>query len=108
MNTNITDPTGENLTQPEHAPHGLSTRLCIIVWAALMCLTAITVAVSEFDLGAFHILVAMIVATIKAGLVILWFMHIKYEGAAIRFMVFIAFLILAIAISFTFFDVAYR
>jgi cytochrome c oxidase subunit 4 len=35
-------------------------------------------------------------------------MHLKYESNLIRIMVFIAFLILAIFIGFTFFDVAYR
>ncbi len=89
-------------------PHILPTRTCIWVWAGLMVLTAITVGVSEVDLGFLHVLVAMIVATVKAGLVVFWFMHIKYEGAAIRWMLFFAFLVLAIFISFTFFDVAYR
>ena len=88
--------------------HGLSTKKCIIVWLALMMLTAITVGVAEVNLGFFHVLVAMAVATIKAGLVILWFMHVKYEGTVVRCMIFIVFTILAIWISFTFFDVAYR
>lgn len=89
-------------------PHILPVRACIWVWAGLMALTAVTVGIAGVDLGFPHVLAAMIVATAKAGLVVFWFMHIKYEGAAIRWMLFSAFLILAIFISFTFFDVAYR
>lgn len=88
--------------------HGLSARTCVIVWIGLLILTTVTVAVSEIDFTYFHILVAMIVATAKAALVVLWFMHVKYEGRAIHIMVFLAFFLLAIFISFTFFDLAYR
>lgn len=105
---NSNSPENISLTEHHNQHHGLSTKVCIKVWLALMILTAITVGVAEVDLGLFHVLVAMLVATIKAGIVILWFMHIKYEGAFIRLMVFIAFFILSIFLSFTFFDVAYR
>ena len=90
--------------------HLLTDSTCLWVWLGLCILTAITVGVAQIDLrtGLMHVLVAMIVATAKAALVILWFMHMKYESKAIRLMVFMAFLILAICISFTFFDVAYR
>ena len=88
--------------------HILSPRTCLVVWAALMCLTALTLWVATVDFGFLHVLVAMIVATVKAGLVIFWFMHMKYESRTIRIMVYIAFVILGIFLSFTFFDVAYR
>lgn len=95
--------------QKQHTgPHILPTRTCLMVWGGLMLLTAATVSVAEVDLGFFHVLAAMIIATIKAALVIFWFMHIKYEGAVVRSMLFTAFLILSIFISFIFFDVAYR
>ncbi|EGY27156.1 caa(3)-type oxidase, subunit IV family protein [Desulfovibrio sp. A2] len=88
--------------------HAVPLRINLLVWAALMALTAITVGVTSFDFGFLNVVVALTVATTKAGLVILWFMHLRYEGRVIRLMVFTAFVILAIAIGFTFFDVAYR
>ncbi len=88
--------------------HSLSVRTCLVVWAGLMLLTGITVGVSFVDFGFLHVFVALVVATVKAALVILWFMHIRYEGAALRTMVFVAFFMLAVCIGFTFFDVAYR
>lgn len=99
---------GGGAARQEPHPHILSTRTCITVWLGLMCLTALTVWVSTVDFGFLHVLVAMIVATAKAGLVIFWFMHIKYESLTIRAMVYLAFVILGIFLSFTFFDVAYR
>ncbi|WP_353118178.1 cytochrome C oxidase subunit IV family protein [Nitratidesulfovibrio sp.] len=88
--------------------HAVPVRINMLVWAALMLLTATTVGVTAYDFGFLNVVVALTVATTKAGLVILWFMHLRYEGAVIRLMVFTAFVILAIAIGFTFFDVAYR
>jgi cytochrome c oxidase subunit 4 len=44
-----------------------------------MVLTAVTVYVSYVDVGMFNIVVAMGVASIKATLVALFFMHLKFE-----------------------------
>ncbi len=99
---------GPAQSQDGHEQHVLSFTANVAVWAALMALTAITVAVAYTDLGFLHVVVALTVATIKAGLVIMYFMHLRYASRTIGLMVFTAFLILAIAIGFTFFDVAYR
>ena len=78
------------------------------VWVALLVLTGITIAVAQVNLGFLNVVAAMAVASTKALVVILFFMHLKYENKAIKGMVFLAFLILAICIGFTFFDLAYR
>jgi len=49
------------------------------VLAVLLALTFITVAVTWFDLGAWNIWIALGIATIKAGLVALYFMHLRYD-----------------------------
>ncbi len=49
------------------------------VWVALMVLTAITVWFSYFHFGIFNIVVVLAVASVKASLVALFFMHLKYE-----------------------------
>lgn len=66
----------------QHAPlaHVVELRVLLAVFAALMVLTAVTVAVSYFDFGAFNLLVALAVATLKAALVALWFMHLRYDS----------------------------
>lgn len=48
-------------------------------WAALMILTVLTVAATWVDLGALNVWIAMAIATIKAALVALFFMHLWYD-----------------------------
>lgn len=88
--------------------HIMPFSLLARIWLALLVLTGITVAVASFDFGYLNVLVAMAVATCKALLVILFFMHLKYENRVLGAFVFMVFVILAIFIGFTFFDVALR
>ena len=61
-------------------PHVLPLSVYFGVWAALVVLTAITVAVSRFDFGSANTVIAMFVATIKGSLVALFFMHLFYDN----------------------------
>jgi cytochrome c oxidase subunit IV len=54
-------------------------RTYYLVFAALMVFTAITVGVAFLDLGPLNTLVALAIAIIKATLVVLFFMHVKYS-----------------------------
>ncbi|MGH7802009.1 MAG: cytochrome C oxidase subunit IV family protein [Thermodesulfobacteriota bacterium] len=54
-------------------------RTYVWIWVALMIFTAITVGVSYFHFGIFNVVVALTVASIKASLVALYFMHLKFE-----------------------------
>lgn len=85
---------------------GYGKLLAII--AVLLALTGVTVAVSYVNLGFYNVPIALLIATTKSSLVLLFFMHLKYEGRAIKvsFLSTIAFL--CIMISFTFWDVAFR
>ena len=60
-------------------PHVLPLRTYLLVWIALLALTFVTVRVSYFDFGTWNLIVAMAVATVKASLVALFFMHLKYD-----------------------------
>jgi caa(3)-type oxidase subunit IV len=62
-----------------HEHHILSTPMALKVWGALMVLTFITVAVAQIDLGALNFTVAMLVASIKATIVCMFFMGLKYD-----------------------------
>jgi cytochrome c oxidase subunit IV len=88
--------------------HVLSYRMLTGIWAALMALTATTIAVARMDLGFYNVLAAMGIATTKALLVVFFFMHLKYENRVLKWLVFLACLVLAIAIGFTFFDIGFR
>ena len=52
----------------------------LAIFGALMVLTAITVAVAWLDLGTVNVGVALAVAVVKASLVVLFFMHLKYSS----------------------------
>lgn len=88
--------------------HVMSIKKLTAVLSALLFLTFLTVAVSRIHLGYFNVVVALALATAKSLFVILFFMHLKYENKTLKTFVFICFLILAIFIGMTFFDVAYR
>ena len=95
------------ITEQAHH-HIMSFRTLFFVWIALLTFTGLTVYVASIDLGFLNVAAALGIASIKALIVITFFMHLKYENTALKLMVFTAFLILAIFIGFTFFDVAYR
>ena len=58
--------------------HISSVWLYITIWFALMVGTILTVFVAGIDLGPFNPIVALAIATTKAVLVVLFFMHVKY------------------------------
>lgn len=49
------------------------------IWATLMVLTLVTVLASFAELGPFNIVIALLIATIKGTLVVLFFMHLRYS-----------------------------
>ena len=65
------------MSHEEH--HILPMKLYINVFVALLFLTAATVFVAQFDFGSMNTVIAMLVATVKAALVALYFMHLKYD-----------------------------
>jgi cytochrome c oxidase subunit IV len=58
--------------------HISPTKTYIGIWIALMCLTALTAGMSRIDLGPFNTVIALVIATGKGLLVVLFFMHAKY------------------------------
>ncbi len=94
----------------EHPPaaHTIGYRTLTLVWLALVALTALTVRVAHLDLGINRIWGALAIASVKSGLVIAFFMHLRYEGRLLRWVLFAALVTLAIFIGCTFFDVLYR
>lgn len=59
-----------------HSPSS-SLRTYFVIWIALLAGTALTVTAARIDLGPFNAAVALTIATIKATLVALFFMHVK-------------------------------
>lgn len=80
------------------------------VFAGLMVLLILTVVAAmedfsvRFGWGPANIVIAMVIAVAKAGLVVMFFMHVKYSSRLTQFFVGIAFLFLGIMFFFTFAD----
>ena len=85
-------------------PDGVQT----LVWVALLVLTAITAAGSIFFPGRIGIGVALVVTPVKAALILMFFMHLKYEKPVFKWMFLTAAAILAIVMGLTFFDYSHR
>jgi cytochrome c oxidase subunit 4 len=95
--------------EPSHrGAHILPLRTYLSVGAALLILTAITVSVSFIHLGPFNLVVALTIATIKAILVALFFMHLLYDNKLYLLIFVFALLILGIFIILTLFDTLRR
>ena len=88
--------------------HIISYRKLTAVWLVLLALTGLTVGITRIELGGYKVLGALTIACLKSGLVIAFFMHMKYEGRLLRWLLFLALVTLAIFIGFTFFDTLYR
>jgi len=70
--------------------HIMSSKLYYGIWIALMILTVVTATVATVDLGRFNTVVALVIATSKALLVVLFFMHVKYTSEKLTKMVIIS------------------
>ena len=88
--------------------HIVSYRTYVLVWAALVILVVAMVIVAGMGLGRLSIYAPLLIALIQSSLVLLIFMHLKYEQVMFKIMFLVAITILTIFIGFTFFDIAYR
>jgi len=84
--------------------HIMSSKLYYTIWIALLVLTVVTALVATVDLGPFNTIVALVIATVKALLVVLFFMHVKYTSEkltkiVIASAIFWLFLLLALSMA---------
>lgn len=78
------------------------------VLISLLILTMISVLVTWIDFGVFTIAVALTVASVKATIVLTWFMHLKFESSFIRWMVAGVFVLFTLVLIITFIDYFFR
>ena len=89
-------------------PHMISFKTLIGILVLLLMLTSLTIGISMIDLGKLNVWAALIIAAIKSSLVILFFMHVKFESMAIKISFVSTICFVAILIGFIFWDIAYR
>ncbi len=89
--------------------HVVSRKTYIVIWGALMALMILTAGLSRIDLGEWSTVVALVIAAIKALLVILFFMHVRYESQKMAWVFVVAgFFWLGILLALTMTDYASR
>lgn len=92
----------------KHHHHILPTKVALTIGGTLLVLTAVTVGVAHIDLGRFNFFIAMVVATIKALLVALFFMNLIHDRRENGVIFATSFLFLAIFIILTSTDLFFR
>src|SRR5580704_11839898 len=88
--------------------HIATSRFYWGIFAALICLTIATVRVSYYDFGSANIIIALLIATMKASLVAAFFMHLRHDKLFNTIAFLSSFVFLAIFILLTYDDMGYR
>lgn len=92
--------------EAQHEPVGYGTYF--LTWFALLLLTSITVAAAGMDFGNLSVTVALVIAGIKATIVLYLFMHLKYESKLFHVMLWIVLATLVVFVGLTFTDTLFR
>ena len=96
------------MSEQEHTEHIVSPGTYLAIILTLLALTGITVFAAFVDLGRFNIVVALLIATVKATLVVLIFMHAKYAPERTKLVIIAGVFWLALLLSMTLSDYASR
>lgn len=81
----------------------------LFVWLGLVILTGVTVSMAGRNLGFLSIVAILGIAAFKSGLVLGYFMHLRYErGMLFKLMIPIVLTALTLFIGLTFTDIAFR
>jgi cytochrome c oxidase subunit 4 len=88
--------------------HIVSPKIYVVIFLSLMVGTTLTVWAAYQNFGAFNIVIALGIASIKATLVVLFFMHAKYSPRRTQLVVICAVFWLAIMLALTLSDYSTR
>lgn len=94
-----------NITNPEHSEHHIVTPMTyVFVYVALIIGTILTVIAADIDMGVFNPIIALGIACTKACVVILFFMHVKYQSRLVKLTVSAGFFTFIVLITMTLTD----
>ncbi len=94
-----------NITNPEHGEHHIvSPMQYAMVFGTLLLFTGLTVVAAEIDLGWLNPVIALGIASFKAVMVILFFMHVKYQSGLIKMTVGAGFFTFLVLVTMTLSD----
>ncbi len=94
--------------ESEKDVHIVAYKTYVYVWVALLLLLAATIAVAKVEFLKYSVLANLLIASVKAGLVLFFFMHLKYERLLLKAMLFMVIATLTSVIALFFSDVMFR
>ncbi|MGA2569960.1 MAG: cytochrome C oxidase subunit IV family protein [Terracidiphilus sp.] len=94
----------EQTKHAEHEHHIVSPATYAVILLALLVGTALTVWASFWELGVWNPVIALVIATTKMILVVLYFMHVKYSSRLTKLTVAAGVFMLLVLISMTLAD----
>lgn len=94
--------------EDDKKPHISSYKQHAVVLIVLLALTTLSVLITNINFGPLSVAVALLVAAVKGGTVVTYFMHLKYDEPVFRIMVIGVFALFAVVILITFIDYAFR
>lgn len=92
----------------ERAARRTDDRMYLLVWLALMILLALTFIVAKMEIPRFGSLANILISSVKAALVLGYFMHLRREGWLLKSTLALTIMILTFVIMLTFSDVWFR
>jgi cytochrome c oxidase subunit 4 len=95
---------GEHAAAHDPAHHIIPLSIYLKVIGVLFFLTFITVFVAQFDFGQWNTVIAFLIATVKATLVLAFFMHLKYDDMMNRVIILSGVFFLIVMYFFCFLD----
>jgi cytochrome c oxidase subunit 4 len=104
----MTITTSSSLDRPPGSSHVVGYATFVKVWIALVLLTGVLVGLSATHSPNLILLGLLVVTPTKASLVFLYFMHLKHESTALKYMVAVALAVLVIFVGLTFTDYLLR
>lgn len=91
-----------------HEEHHSGPKKYILVWAALMVLTLVTVFTGRMDIQTGALALALVIASVKGTLVALYFMHLAEHHGANRLVFGTSMLFVVLLLVFTLMDIGTR
>ena len=96
------------MSDNQEKSHIIPYKTFLLVLAALLVFTFISIGVTSYDLGPLTVLIALLLATTKTVLVLTYFMHLKYDVKMFAILVTAVLLLISVVIFITFLDYLYR
>ncbi len=88
--------------------HIVPYKLYLYVLAGLIAMTLISVGASKINLGNLSVFAAILLASIKSLLVLVFFMHLKFDNKLLQILATSVFILVALVLFITFLDYNYR